>query len=477
MTARLLLAAATAVLCSLVFSPAAVAADRGAAGIWQGKLSVQGGIALRLVVHIAKQGDTLTGTMDSPDQSATGIPIGKIVFEKSKLSMELPAIAGTFEGTMNEACTEIAGTWKQGVTELPLTLTRSDKALDTSRPQDPVKPYPYDEEEVTYANPKATGVTLAGTLTLPRGDGPYAAALLITGSGPQNRNEELLGHRPFLVLADYLTRRGIAVLRVDDRGIAKSTGIFAAATSADFATDVEAGVDFLKKHKKIDPARIGLIGHSEGGLIAPMVAARSSDIAFIVLMAGPGVNGEQILYEQGRLIVSAAGAPEAAIAAQRQQQEQMFDIIKKEPDAAEAEKRLTELAKKAYANLPEDQKKAAGNEASVTAQFRQVNSPWFRYFLTFEPKTVLKQVKCPVLAINGEHDLQVPPKQNLPAIEAALKEGGNKDVTIKELPKLNHLFQTSTTGAPSEYSGISETISPIALKTMGDWIMAHTARK
>jgi len=457
-------------------SSAAMAADKGAEGIWQGKLAVNGGISLRLVVHISKTGNGLSGTMDSPDQGAKGIAIQEVLLEGNKLTLKMPELMATYDGVMNDAGNEIDGKFKQAGNELPLKLARNDKLPDTRRPQDPVKPYPFDEEEVTYPNAKASGVTLAGTLTLPKGPGPYAAALLITGSGPQDRDEALLGHRPFLVLSDYLTRRGIAVLRVDDRGIAKSTGSFATATSADFATDVEAGVEFLKKHSRIDPKRIGLIGHSEGGLIAPMVAANSKDIAFIVMMAGPGVNGEQILYEQGSLIVRASGAAEAAVTAQRENQKQLFSIAKSEPDTTAAQKRFDEIAKRQYAKLTDEQKKAAGSESSVAAQISQFNTPWFRYFLTYEPKPTLKRVKCPVLAINGERDLQVPPKQNLPEIESALKEGGNKDFEVKELPGLNHLFQTCTTGAPSEYSSINETISPVALKVMGDWIVAHTRR-
>ena len=474
MRLRMLLIAAMAAVCGVAWGPQAFAADKGAAGFWQGKLYVQAGLSLRMVVHIAGSGGKFTGTMDSPDQGAKDIPIGKIQFEKGKLTLQVTSVAGTFEGKMNDSGTEIAGTWKQGATELPLTLKRESKAPDTTRPQDPTRPYLYDEEKVTYTNPSASGVTLAGTLTLPKGAGPFPAALLITGSGAQDRDEALLGHRPFLVLSDYLTRRGIAVLRVDDRGTAKSTGDFATATSADFATDVRAGINFLKEHKRIDPARIGLIGHSEGGLIAPKVAAATSDVAYIVMMAGPGVNGEKILLEQAALIVRASGVPESAVAEQTARQKELFAIVRSEPDRAVAQKKMTDIAKREFAKLPEATKKAAGGEGAVVAQVTQLNTPWFRYFLTYEPRAALTKVKCPVLAINGEHDLQVPPKQNLPEIEAALKEGGNLDFTVKELPGLNHLFQTSKTGAPSEYSSISETISPMALKIMGDWIVAHT---
>jgi pimeloyl-ACP methyl ester carboxylesterase len=341
-----------------------------------------------------------------------------------------------------------------------------DTALN--RPQEPKKPYPYDEEEVGYEN-KRDGVKLAGTLTLPRGKGPFPATLLITGSGPQDRNESLLGHKPFLVLADYLTRQGIVVLRVDDRGVGGSTGSVPDSTTENFAADVTAGIEFLKTRKEIDPKQIGLIGHSEGGLIAPMVAAQNGDVAFIVLMAGTGLTGEEILYLQGALILKAGGASAEQLAKQRATQEGMFKILKEEKDPATAEKRLHEELSR---NLTEEAKKKS--EQAIAAQIKRANTPWFRYFLTLDPRPALRKVKCPVLALNGENDLQVPATENLREIEAALKAGGNKDVTIVSLPKLNHLFQTSETGSMSEYAKIEETIAPVALKTIGDWILKRT---
>ncbi len=337
-----------------------------------------------------------------------------------------------------------------------------------NRPQEPKKPYPYDEEEVGYEN-KRDSVKLAGTLTLPRGKGPFPAALLITGSGPQDRNESLLGHKPFLVLADYLTRQGIAVLRVDDRGVGGSTGSVPDSTTENFAADVTAGIEFLKTRKEIDPKQIGLIGHSEGGLIAPMVAAQNGDVAFIVLMAGTGLTGEEILYLQGALILKASGASAEQLAKQRATQEGMFKILKEEKDPATAEKRLHEELSR---NLTEEAKKKS--EQAIAAQIKRVNTPWFRYFLTLDPRPALRKVKCPVLALNGENDLQVPATENLREIEAALKAGGNKNITIVRLPKLNHLFQTSETGSLSEYAKIEETVAPVALKTIGDWILKRT---
>jgi uncharacterized protein len=342
------------------------------------------------------------------------------------------------------------------------------KSTALNRPQEPKKPYPYDEEEVGYEN-KRDGVKLAGTLTLPRGKGPFPAVLLITGSGSQDRNESLLGHKPFLVLADYLTRQGIAVLRVDDRGVGGSSGSVPNSTTENFAADVMAGIEFLKTRKEIDPKQIGLIGHSEGGLIAPMVAAQNDDVAFIVLMAGTGLTGEETLYQQGALILKAGGASAEQLAKQRATQESMFKILKWEKDPLTIEKRLHEALS---SSLTEEEKKKA--EQAIAAQIKLVNTPWFCYFLTLDPRPVLRKVKCPVLAINGENDLQVPANKNLREIEAALKAGGNKDLTIVRLPKLNHLFQTSETGSPNEYIKIEETIAPVALRTIGDWILKRT---
>src|SRR5712691_5734789 len=240
-----------------------------------------------------------------------------------------PRLSGAYEGQLAAGGAQIAGEWKQNGASLPLTLTRAGKLPVLRRPQEPKKPYPYREEEVAYDN-KQGHSHLVGTLTLPRSGGPFPAALLITGSGQQDRDEALMGHRPFLVLADYLTRRGIAVLRVDDRGVGGSTGEVARATTEDFAGDVLAGVAYLKTRKEIDPKRIGLIGHSEGGVIAPLCAARSRDVAFMVMLAGTGLPGEEILYRQGELILKAMGASPAVVTQQRMAQERLFAVLKRE---------------------------------------------------------------------------------------------------------------------------------------------------
>jgi pimeloyl-ACP methyl ester carboxylesterase len=381
-----------------------------------------------------------------------------------------------YDGNLSKDGSEISGTFQQAGMSFPLVLKRVDKPVAISRPQEPKRPFPYAEEEVAYENRTAPGVKLAGTLTLPKSDGPFAAVLLITGSGPQDRDEALMGHKPFLVLSDYLTRRGIAVLRVDDRGVGKSTGTFGTATTKDFATDALAGVEYLKTRKEIDPKRIGLIGHSEGGVIAPMVAADSPDVAFIVMMAGTGLPGDEILYLQSALISKANGASNELIATTTQAQKQIFAIAKEETDNTVATKKIREVMEKVRAGLTPEQRQTLGYGSTIDSQITPLLTSWFRYFLAYDPRPALRKVKCPVLAINGENDLQVPPRQNLPAIEQALEDGENPDHQIVKLPGLNHLFQTSKTGSPSEYSKIDETISPAALGVIGDWLVFHSKK-
>jgi fermentation-respiration switch protein FrsA (DUF1100 family) len=316
----------------------------------------------------------------------------------------------------------------------------------------------------------AGGFELAGTLTMPEKEGRYPVAILVTGSGPQNRDEELLGHKPFLVLADYLTRQGFAVLRYDDRGVGKSKGEFKTATTLDFAGDAEAAFDFLKNRPGIDSAAIGIIGHSEGGLIAPIVASGRKDVAFIVLMAGPGLTGEQILLLQTALISKAEGADEKTISSTEKFSMNMYSVLKKNSDNEKAGKKLRLLIADYDKKNMKDTSYHQLSETEISAQVESLTSPWFRTFLTLNPEDYLSKVTCPLLAVNGSLDLQVPPKENLQAIEKSLIFGGNSTYVVEELPGLNHLFQTATTGSPSEYSKIEETISPAALELIGNWM-------
>jgi pimeloyl-ACP methyl ester carboxylesterase len=439
---------------------ASVVKPADVAGDWLGTLEL-GAIKLRIVFHITSTPDGLKATMDSPDQNATGLPISSAQLNGALLKLESEKLHGEFNGSVSQDLASIDGTWKQGGGTLPLILKRAKNAAAWQRqprPQEPARPYPYRDEDVVYAN-KAAGNQLAATLTIPPGKGPFPAVVLITGSGPQDRDESLMGHKPFLVLADYLTRRGVAVLRADDRGVGKSTGDFDAATTADFATDTEAGVAFLKTRPEIDARRIGLIGHSEGGIIAPMVAARNPDVAFIVMMAGSGVPGDEIIVAQSELIAEAMGQSHEDALKVSASERSVLTIVKQSKDDASMEKQLHERLVLEMA------------EPQIGAAVKRLTSPWLRYFIGYDPAPALSKVKCPVLALNGEKDLQVPPKQNLPAIRKALEAGGNKNFETVELPGLNHLFQTAKTGSPGEYSQIDETIAPIALEKISGWIL------
>ena len=429
-------------------------------GYWLGTLEA-GSAKLRILFRITNTPEGLQATLNSLDQGGRAIPLTSVKRDGMNIAMELKDV-GSFTGVFDQELTKIEGTWTQGGKSRPLTVARIDpemvRATPGPRPQEPKKPYPYRAEDVKYEN-KPAGITLGGTLTLPLGQGPFPAVLLITGSGQQDRDETLLGHRPFLVLADYLTRRGIAVLRVDDRGFGESTGDFSAATTADFATDVETGVAYLKTRPEVNIHKIGLIGHSEGGVIAPMVAARNRDVAFIVMMAGTGVPGDQVIAEQTRLILEANGVSHEAAEKRGAAELETLTLVKQEKDPAVLGQKLRE---KLAGRVP---------EAQIGTAIMQVNSPWMRYFINYDPAIALSKITCPVLVLNGAKDLQVSPEQNLPPIRRALEAAGNKHFEIAELPGLNHLFQTATTGSPNEYAQIDETIAPVALQTIAEWVV------
>jgi uncharacterized protein len=427
-------------------------------GTWLGNLDT-GAIKLRVIFKIVSTAKSLSAQLQSPDQSPAWLPATSVTREGSAITITLKTRGVVFEGKIADDLNSIDGTFTQMGNSLPLRLKRiKDQAeLEVTRPQNPVKPYPYREQEVTYIN-KAAGNTLAATITIPPGKGPFPAVLLIAGSGPHDRDESLLGHKPFLVLADYLTRKGIVVLRADKRGVGKSTGEYAKATTADFATDAEAGVAYLKSRPEVDHRKTGLIGHSEGAIIAPMAAVADRDVAFIVMMAGSGVPGDQIIVEQGRLIAIAGGESKEKADEDAVKQRETLTLVETEKDRAALESLLG--AKLATEGVP---------DAGISAQIKALTSPWFRFFLTYDPAAALRKLTIPVLDLNGSLDLQVPPAQNLPAIRTAL--AGNKRAEVDELPGLNHLFQTAKTGSPAEYGQIEETISPVALDKIASWIL------
>lgn len=443
-------------------------------GIWEGPLEVGPDMALTIVFHVEPGEEYgLSASMDSPDQGAEGIPVAEAAFHEGVLTLEVPSIQGRFEGEAHGD--RLDGVWSQAGTDFSLELWRVEEVTAPPRPQEPEPPLPYGDEDVRYRNDEA-GIELAGTLTIPEGEGPFPAVALISGSGPQDRDSQVFGHRIFLVLADYLTRRGIAVLRSDDRGVGESEGSFSEATTWDFAGDSRAAAAYLRARPEVDPDAVGLVGLSEGGLVAPMVAAEWEEPAFLVLLAAPGLPGDQILFRQGALIMEAMGVAEEVIEWNRGLQERLFRIVAEEEDPEARRARLEEELRESVAALDEEERRAAGvppdgEEQWTEGQAAQMATPWFRFFLTHDPRPVLREVRVPVLALGGELDLQVPPDENLPALEEALREGGNPDHTVEELAGLNHLFQTATTGAPTEYAGIEETMSPEAMDLVARWIL------
>jgi pimeloyl-ACP methyl ester carboxylesterase len=440
--------------------------QQGFEGVWWGTLTA-GAQRLRLVFRLQRDADgQLRGTIDSLDQGAIGISISEITVEGNTIRIRSDAVQGEFVGTLSDDGKQIAGVWKQGGQELPLTLTRGEPPTP-KRPQEPKPPFPYRTEEVRIPHLKER-FELAGTLTIPEGKPPFPAIVFFTGSGAQNRDQEVFGHKPFLVLADYLTRAGYATLRMDDRGVGGSGGEMRKATTLDFADDALSGVRYLQKRKEIDRKRIGLLGHSEGALVCAIAAAKAPrEVAFLIMLAGTGVPGEQILYRQAELMSRKAGLAEPLIERNRALQQRVFEILKRERDDAKAQDAIYEAMLQslgAGANLPENQK------AALRAQAANYISPWFRTFITLDPAPYLRKVRCPVLALNGELDLQVDPEQNLPVIERALREGGNKRITIRRLPNLNHLFQKARTGLITEYTEIEETFNPNALEAIRKWL-------
>jgi uncharacterized protein len=433
-------------------------------GKWKGTLSVQG-FKIEMILNVSNENNRLVVKMDVPMQGAYDIAADTASFEDNRLRVDFKRPEAVYKGKLEEDSLYITGYWYQGGQQLELDLVPADSLTGKiNRPQEPLKPYPYYEEDVIFQNQKA-GINLAGTLTLPSKEGMYPVVIMITGSGANNRDEAILGHKPFLVIADYLTRQGIGVLRVDDRGVGKSGGDISKATSADFASDVMAAIDYLESRKEVNKSKVGLIGHSEGGMIAPMVASQRKDVAFIVLLAGPGLKGSDLMIMQNAALAKASGFDEQYVKDISEMNRKCYSVV-----CSEITDSLKEI----------ELKKIMGDLGMEAAQLNQVIdnmlSPWMNYFLKFDPQPYLKKTKCPVLAINGEKDLQVAAKENLAAIEKALKLGGNKNYTAKALPGLNHLFQHTESGFPSEYGTIEETFAPEALKIIGDWVKEVTKK-
>lgn len=429
-------------------------------GTWYGELEVRG-TRVPLVIKIYKTGNGFHAYMDSPKQNAYDIPMARTSYADGNLLL-IANEGFSYRGLLSNG--EINGKFKQNGLEFPLLFTREkfaeEKPLEPE--QKPEDPRIFASEDIFFENHEA-GITLAGTLTLPLQGDHFPAVVLISGSGPQNRDEEIYGKKPFLTLSDYLTRNGIAVLRFDDRGVGKSEGNFSTATSSDFATDVNAAIDYLLTRERIDKNNIGLIGHSEGGIVASMIAASSDKVGFLVLLASPGLPGNELLLLQSEALGRASGMSQEQLEVAKKINKKAYDIIRNSPQST--------LKSDLTAHLKEN---TPWTDEKIEANIKSLTTPWYIAFMKHDPRPDLEKTKIPVLALNGGNDLQVPAEANLEAIETALIKGGNSRVTTKIFPALNHLFQRSQTGLPSEYGQLGVPFSDGVKELIAEWILNQT---
>jgi pimeloyl-ACP methyl ester carboxylesterase len=448
-------------------SRSAASAISKAEGTWQGAIEVTN-MRMRLQMRVGHDDKgKLLASIDSLDQGIQGIPASKITEKNGELSFEIPAFQAEYRGTLSASKNELAGEWTQNDSVEKLDFRRSDEPLELRRPQNPAKPYPYAVEEVSFSAGDGKA-TLAGTLTMPQGAGPFAAAVLI-GEGPADRDATIAGHKPFLVLADLLTRKGIVVLRYDKRGTAQSTGNSELTTMGDLASDAGAALTYLKVRKEVDGKHVGIIGLGEGGILAAQIAARSTDLDWLVLLAAPATSGEQTLLRQSELIARTGGLPEEQIAQSQQFDRTAYAAVREEKDASALEARLNALIEKSglSASMP---------PAALQAQIHLMTTPWFRQYLDFNPEPVLQAIKCPVLALNGDRDLQVDADETVPLLRQAYEKSGNPDFTVMEIQGVNHLFQKAQSGSPALYGAIEETMSPEVQNAISGWVAKHSAQ-
>lgn len=471
-------------LSTMVFTLGCLA-QNNLTGYWQGELRVGGGLKIGIRLFNDSAGK-LSATMDSPDQAAYDIKTDDVLLINDSLKLTIKSLNASFAGKIISD-SSIDGVFRQGI-KVPLKLSKSLKPFSRSKPQTPLPPFPYQSEEVNFPGPDSS-ILFSGTLTYPDGrdkknnKSRYPAILLITGSGAQNRDEEIMGHKPFMVLADFLTKAGFAVLRVDDRGTAKSTGQYSGATTADFVQDATCALDFLRKHNTVDSKKIGLLGHSEGGLIATMLAAGKKDIAFLILMASPGIPSLELMAEQNITLLQANGMSDSASQAYGMLYRKLAPAILSSADTAEANKKGKEVFDRWFAGQTDAVIKTLGLRESFKQHIylkkftQELYTPWFKYFMQADPGPYLQKLNCKVLAINGEKDIQVLATSNLEGISNSLKKSKSRQIDIVTLPGLNHLFQTCRKCTPQEYGKLEETISPAALAVIGDWLSKNILMK
>jgi len=456
-------------------------------GTWQGDLNVQGK-HIPVVFHIAKDiSNKLSASFDSPSQNVFNLKCSDVIVKADSVSIFLAAVNIKYVGLLGNDKRHLSGLWFQGPGSLTLTLDKTSESASVvleKRPQTPQQPYPYESEEIEFTNPDQS-IKYGGTLTYPKSSGAmskhpikYPAVVLITGSGQQDRDETIFGHKSFAVIADYLTKKGFAVLRVDDRGMGKTTGDYASSSSLDFARDVEVGIDYLKRDPHIDINKIGLIGHSEGGMIAPIVANERKDVKFIVLLAAPGIATIDLMQQQVEASAISEGIPVEEAQVKGFLLKTVWTEAKKHNTQDIAIKNIRVKIDSMFKNLDPEIVKKVRPDASIlnsrlTDELTALTGKWYSYFIKFEPKNHLQKLNCKVLAINGDKDVQVNAEENLKGIRNALAKSQSRQYDIVELPGLNHMFQTCKKCSPSEYHELEETFSPTALQTIGNWLMKN----
>ncbi len=480
-----------ACLAGLIFSSGVVAQSPSTSVSGQTGPSVNGAwsgtiVGIKLIFHFTTGPSGKTeGTMDSPQQGAIGLPLKSVLVTRDSINCLLtsPTTASYAAARVNDST--LAGSWSQGGRSTSLDLRRlspTEAALyaPPRRPQTPVPPYPYHSDSVEYDNADKT-VHLGATLTYPVKGGPFPAVILITGSGTQDRDEKMLGHKPFAVIADYLTRRGYAVLRVDDRHAGLSTGdVSSKVTTEDFAKDVETSFAWLKTQKQVDPLGIGLIGHSEGAMIAPMVAAAHKDIAFIISLAGPASGRETMIYQTMEPLKK-SGASGDYIAYSMVREKIQLNNMLTATDSASFMKGVDSEYRAYLSAVPDSMRRnyvlsPEKYKASMAPQMAMLLLDWWKFLIKYKASDYYPKVKCPVLALGGEKDIQVPNANDLPVIDSILRAAGNNKVTVHLMPGLNHLFQRCKNCTVAEYGQLEESFSPEALGVMGDWMDKNAKR-
>jgi len=464
-------------LLSLIFLllfifPAISTAKNDITGYWDGRIKILN-LDLGFQLEVKKANGSLTAFLSIPKQGLKDYKLLVFQFNNPEVYFELPSPAGVAKFNGKLKADSISGTIIQAGIKGSFQLGKSTKPTIAMKEPEKTEPLPYLEEEIKF---KDRNILLAGTLTHPKEDKKYPAIILLSGSGPNTRDEEILGFKIFQKIADYFTKKGIVVLRYDKRGTGGSTGNIYEATTEDFTNDAIAAVDFLKKQPFVDEKKIGLLGHSEGGIEAPMAASISNDIAFIILMSGSGVNGGEIILEQQKLNLKIAGASDYVIKGNEELQEKINNALRDDKDLESIRNDLTDFEEKDFQNLSQDvkasiQDKDAFIKSKVQTQITIFNSPWFRYFVKYDPIPALENVKVPVLMTFGELDMQVSVVQNKTKMEEALKRGGNNNYKSIVFPKANHLYQEAKTGSPNEYADLPKEFVPGFLDTISEWIL------